>query len=51
METTDLAIKVFVAGVTGVFVVMVLLQVFIYLSSKLAIWLDAKSRKIIRDTQ
>ena len=45
MSEADLALKCFVAGVTGVFVVMVLLQVFVNLGSKLAIWLDAKAAK------
>lgn len=41
MVDTALALKCFVAGVTGVFVVMALLQVTVMASSKLAMWVEA----------
>lgn len=40
-----LALKCFVAGVTGVFLVMALLQVAVTFSSKLAIWVETTAKK------
>ena len=45
MENSAVALKCFVAGTTGVFMVMALLQVSVMLSSKLAIWAEAKFAK------
>jgi Na+-transporting methylmalonyl-CoA/oxaloacetate decarboxylase gamma subunit len=45
MGEGGLALNCFVAGVTGVFLVMILLQVAIALSSKLAIWIDTRGKK------
>jgi hypothetical protein len=45
LSETALALKCFVAGVTGVFMVMALLQIMVMLSSKLAIWIEAKTAK------
>lgn len=42
-----IAIKCFVAGVTGVFLVMTLLQVTINLTSKTAKWIE---KKYLKDT-
>lgn len=39
------AIKCFVAGITGVFLVMVLLQISINLTSKVALWIEEKQLK------
>jgi hypothetical protein len=38
-------LECFVAGVTGVFLVMVLLQVAVVYSSKLAIWIESRGQK------
>jgi len=39
------ALECFIAGVTGVFLVMALLQLAIMFSSKLAIWLESRGKK------
>ncbi|HPF20451.1 MAG TPA: oxaloacetate decarboxylase subunit gamma [Syntrophomonas sp.] len=39
----SLPLYTFVAGITGVFLTMILLQVFITLSSKLAIYIESKT--------
>jgi Na+-transporting methylmalonyl-CoA/oxaloacetate decarboxylase gamma subunit len=39
------ALECFLAGVTGVFMVMVLLQVAVSLSSKLAISIESRAKK------
>lgn len=43
MESSALILKCFVAGVTGVFLVMAILLVAVTLSSKLAIWIESKT--------
>jgi len=46
MGEGDLALRVFLSGVAGVFTVMVVLQVAVTLSSKLALWMiEARANK------
>ncbi len=45
MGVGEQALECFIAGVTGVFLVMALLQLAIMFSSKLAIWLESRGKK------
>lgn len=52
MNETALAMKVFIGGVTGVFTVMLLLQIAIRLSSYVAIFIESKlaNKELLKET-